>query len=180
MLISKKHKSLIFVGHDNFSSSGWVQGHQSAVLINLNAANHMLFHSNLLLVIYFFSRRVAFRTLSRFTEAKNRHISYLKTISMRKVFTNVNHIQISMTALNHKEFEFLQSTEWYSQLEYQLVYYRNERLIFKDSPIKTWLNKILFKTRFKLLIYFDPLSSDNLFFLVCIVPWTVECFAATK
>ena len=117
MLISKKHKSLIFVGHDNFSSCGWVQVHQSAVLINLNAANHMiqrivkLFHSNLLLVIYFFSRRVAFRTLSRFPEAKNFYISYLKTISMRKVFTNVNHIQISMrdfpwnwTAFNHKEF----------------------------------------------------------------------------
>ena len=79
-----------------------------------------------------------------------------------------------------KSFEFLQSTEWYSQLEYQLVYYWNKRLIFKDSPIKTWLNKILFKTRFKLLIYFDPLSSDNLFFLVWIEQWTIEYFAATK
>ena len=129
MLISKKYKSLIFVGHDNFSSCGWVQVHQSAVLINLNAANHMLqrivklFYSNLLLLIYFFSRRVAFRTLSRFTEAKNLNISYLKTISMRKVFTNVNHIQISMrdfpwywTALNHKEF-------WISKIH---------RMIFTD------------------------------------------------
>ena len=117
MIISKRHKSLILVGHDNFSSCGWVQVHQSAVLINLNAANHMLqrivklFHPNLLLVIYIFSRRAAFRTLSPFTEAKNLYISYLKTISMGKVFTNVNHIQISMgdfswywTAFNHKEF----------------------------------------------------------------------------
>ena len=164
MLISKKHKSLIFVGHDNFSSCGWVQVHQSAVLINLNAANHMiqrivkLFHSNLLLVIYFFSRRVAFRTLSRFTIK----FSWGKCSQMLTTYKSRREIFLDIEPhLIIKSFEFLQSTDSVAQndihsLSISWYIIEIKDLYLRTSPIKIWLNKISFKTRFKLIIYFRP------------------------